>query len=112
MLRRVVLLLVAGTILAGPLFAAHARTPLTRARILYNQHDFDGAIAAADDARRTLERPDSADLVAAPALLERSGMTAQPAFLDRARERLRRISPPRLTGRERIEFTVGLGEAL
>lgn len=99
-------------VLAVPVSAADDRSPLTKARQLYNMRDFAGAIQAADDARRAPERADSADLIAARALLERFRHSAQPEDLTQARERLRRISPERFQVRERLEFVVGLGEAL
>jgi len=111
MLRRVVLVLACLT-LAAPAFSADDRTPLARARLLYNQRDFDGALSAAEEARRTPERADAADLIAARALLERYRASARPEDLDQARERLRRITPQRFVGHERVEFVVGLGEAL
>jgi hypothetical protein len=104
-----VLLLLGG--LAVPAAAADERA-LVRARQLYNARDFDAAIAAADEARTASERPDSADLVAARALLERYRANASPDDLTAARDRLRRIEPEHLTDRERLEYIIGLGEAL
>src|SRR5262245_38905179 len=43
--------------------------PLTRARLLYNQRQFQDAVVAAELARRTPARADAADLVAARAYL-------------------------------------------
>lgn len=99
-------------VLAVPLHAADDRNPLAKARQLYNMRDFAGAIQAADEAHRAPERADSADLIAARALLERFRDSAQPADLAQARERLRRIAPERFQSRERLEFIVGLGETL
>ncbi|HUR33782.1 MAG TPA: hypothetical protein VM032_08290 [Vicinamibacterales bacterium] len=106
----VVLALLAG----GPLpaQAADERSALARARQLYNMHDFDGAIAAAEEAGRAPERADSADLITARALLERFRASASPDDLTRARERLRGVAPERLAERERLEYVIGLGEAL
>jgi hypothetical protein len=84
---------------------------LTRARLLYNQRQFEGAIAAADEVQAASERA-GADLIAARAYLERFRESASPADLTRARERLRRIEPVRLTAAERLELVVGLAEAL
>jgi hypothetical protein len=98
--------------LSAPARAADDRTALARARQLYNARDFDGAIAAADEARRAPERADSADLIAARAMLERYRAGATPEDLTQARERLRRVMPERFTDRERLEYIVGLGEAL
>ena len=89
-----------------------ADDPLARARLLYNQGQFDAAISAAEQARLTPARADAADLVASRAYLERFRATAEPADLDNARDRLRRIDPQRFPARERAEYVVGLGEAL
>ena len=58
------------------------------------------------------ERADSADLIAARALLERYRLSAAPDDLVQARERLRQLTPDRFVDRERLEFVIGLGEAL
>lgn len=92
--------------------AAGQKDPLERARALYNQRQFDEAVAAAEEGRRAPERADSADLIAARAYLERFRETATADDLTRARDRLRRINPERLGAREKVELIVGLGEAL
>jgi hypothetical protein len=93
--------------------AQDSKDPLARARLLYNQQQFDGAIAAAEDGRRLQPaRADSADLIAARAYLERYRASAAGDDLTSARERLRRINPARLDVSERVEMVVGLGEAL
>ncbi len=102
--------LLAGNVVPG--LAADDRTALAHARQLYNARDFDGAIAAADEAREVSERADSADLIAARALLERYRASALADDLLTARERLRRIAPEQFVGRERLEYVIGLGEAL
>ena len=98
--------------LPGAVRAADDRSPLARARQLYNMRDFDAAIVAADEARKAPERADSADLIAARALLERFRASAVPDDLEQARQRLRRLAPERLADRERLEYVIGLGEAL
>jgi hypothetical protein len=95
-----------------PALAADSRDPLDRARILYNQRDFEGALAAADEARKSAERADGADLIAARAYLERYRERSSPEDLTAARERLRRINAAKFTARERVELIVGLGETL
>jgi hypothetical protein len=89
-----------------------ADDPLARARLLYNQGQFEAAITAAEQARLMPARADAADLVAARAYLERFRASAAPDDLVNARERLRRIDPQRFPARERAEYVVGLGEAL
>jgi hypothetical protein len=92
--------------------AAAADDPLSRARTLYNQGQFEAAINAAEQARLTPARVDAADLVGARAYLERFRASAAADDLVNARERLRRIDPLRFPARERAEYVVGLGEAL
>ncbi len=89
-----------------------ADDPLARARLLYNQGQFDAAVTAAEQARLTPARTDAADLVAARAYLERFRATAAPDDASNARDRLRRIDPQRFPPRERIEYIVGLAQML
>jgi hypothetical protein len=89
-----------------------ADDPLARARLLYNQGQFEAAISAAELARQTPSRADAADLVAARAYLERFRASDAADDLVNARERLRRIDPQHFAANERAEFVVGLGEAL
>jgi hypothetical protein len=89
-----------------------ADDPLARARVLYNQHQFDAAVSAAERARLTPARADAADLIAARAYLERFRQSAASDDLTNGRERLRRLDPHRLDSRERLEYLVGLGETL
>jgi hypothetical protein len=89
-----------------------ADDPLLRARLLYNQRQFQAAVSAADQARLTPARADAADLVAARAYLELFRQSAIAADLTGARDRLRRIDPLRFAPRERAEYIVGLGETL
>jgi hypothetical protein len=92
--------------------AADVHDGLARARVLYNQRQFDAAIAAADEARTLPTDEDAADLIAARAFLERYRQSDAPDDLTGARDRLRRIDPHRLGSGERIEYAVGLGEQL
>jgi hypothetical protein len=99
------------------LLVAAARTsfaddPLARARFLYNQKQFEAAVTAAEQARLTPSHADAADLVAARAYLERFRTSSASDDLTNARDRLRRIDPQRFAPRERMEYVVGLGEAL
>ena len=91
---------------------AFADDPLARARALYNQKQFEAAVTAAEEARGTPTRADAADLVAARAYLERYRASQTSDDLTNARDRLRRIDPQRFQPRERMEYVVGLGEAL
>ncbi|HEY2152268.1 MAG TPA: hypothetical protein VGH34_15775 [Vicinamibacterales bacterium] len=112
-MRRLLTAFVLLTALAAPAAASRAPDdPLARARLLYNQHDFQGAIAAAEQARVLPGRADAADLVAARAYLESYRQSLTATDLDGARERLRRLDPLRLAANEREEYVVGLGETL
>jgi hypothetical protein len=99
-------------LLIASIASADERDALARARQLYNTRDFEGAIAAADEAARGLERADRADLIAARALLERYRLGGTEEHLAKARERLRRINPHPFGFAERLEYVIGLGEAL
>jgi hypothetical protein len=92
--------------------SAAAEDPLSRARQLYNLHQFEAAVSAADQARLTPARADVADLVAARAYLERYRDSEAADDLTSARERLQRLDPQRFPPRERSEYIVGLGEML
>jgi hypothetical protein len=108
---RVTLAIAFLTITAAPAWAAD--DPLARARVLYNERQFEAAVNAAEQAARiTPARADAADLVAARAYLERFRESEGSDHLSSARDRLRRIDPLRLAARERDEYLVGLGEAL
>ena len=89
-----------------------ADDPLARARVLYNQGQFEAAINAAEQARLTPARAEAADLVGARAYLERFRESAAADDLVAARDRLRRIDPQRFPASERTEYVIGLGEAL
>src|SRR5215467_1659571 len=91
---------------------ARADDPLARARLLYNQKQFDEAVEAAEQARQMPARADAADLVAARAYLERYRTSSASDDLTNARDRLSRIDPQRFAPRERMEYVVGLGETL
>ena len=104
----------AAAVLAASTVTAAAQSPdaLARARVLYNQRQFDAAILAADRAAVAEEHADAADLVGGRAYLERYRESAAADDLTSARERLRRINPGRLGAHERLELVIGLGEAL
>jgi len=97
---------------AQPRPAATEQDPLARARALYNQQDYDGAIAAAIKARQRPGAADAADLVLARAYLERFRRTTDRADLVIGRETLTMIQSARLAPREQVELVVGLAEAL
>jgi hypothetical protein len=108
-------------------FPADSPDPLFEARLLYNQHKFDEAAAAAERVWQARPTPgkagapgaadiadiaDRADLIAARAYLERFRESEIADDLVRARARLQRLDSARFDPRERIEFLIGLGETL
>ena len=97
---------------SATLAARPTRAIRSRARTLYNSGQFEAAIAAADLAHDVATYADSADLIAARSYLERFRESRADDDLTNARTRLTRLDPQRLAGRERVEFFVGLGEAL
>jgi len=104
--------LTAAWLAIGPGSVWAADDPLARARLLYNQREYEAAVHAAEQARLTPARADAADLVAARAYLERFRETAASDDLTNARDRLRRLDPQKFGPRERAEYVVGLGETL
>ena len=102
----------AALVLLASVHTRAADDPLARARLLYNQGQFEAAINAAELARQIPSRADAADLVAARSYLERFRASDAADDLINARDRLRRIDPQRFAITERSEYVVGLGEAL
>jgi len=92
--------------------AAAPQDALVRARQLYNQKQYEAAMAAARDARRRPDLADAAGLVLARAHLERYRTSADAADLAAAREVLAGIDTGRLVPRDRRDLTIGLGELL
>jgi hypothetical protein len=103
--------LVLACIVAAPVLAAEPAA-LARARTLYNAADYDGAIAAATDARRQPAAADAAALVLARAHLERYRQRADPSDLSAAREALLAVNQDALGRRDRVDLLIGLGQSL
>src|SRR6185503_1075863 len=108
---RVSMLMVAALLVAQGANAAEPAS-LTRARTLYNAADYDGALAAAALARTQAPAGDAAALVEARARLERYRRNAAPEDLMAARDALNTIRASALTGRDQVDFLVGLGQSL
>jgi hypothetical protein len=85
-----------------------AGSPLMRARQAYNAGEFDAAIAAATDARRTPAAAAPANVVYARALLERFRLQSDGADLVAAHDALMLVDPMRLSAAERLDYTVAL----
>ena len=88
------------------------RADLARARSLYNQRQFDGAIEAALAAQKTPATADAATVVLARAHLERYRERADPSDLSAARAALGTVRAASLDARDHIDFLMALGEAL
>ena len=97
--------------------APHPASPpqpdaLARARLLYNQHEYEQAIGAAEKAVQLPAQADAARLVIGRSYLERFRQSASPEDLSAARDALRRVQAALLSASDRAELLVGLGEAL
>jgi hypothetical protein len=90
---------------------AAAQPGLDPARQLYNQGHYDQAIEAANRLRTT-PLADAANLLIARSYLEQFRKTTDEAKLVAARQTLVDVRPIGLTGRDRTDYLIGLGEAL
>ena len=88
------------------------RDAVSRARELYNLHQYDAAIKAADEARRGPGSADVASLIIGRAYLERFRGNSDAMDLTEARVALMRVDPSRLSPRDSVELVIGLGETL
>lgn len=108
-MRLLVLLAVAAIVTVAPLSAAD---PLAEARRLYNAGQYDAAEQAALEALKQPGAAEGARLVLGRVHLERFRRSPDPAELAAAREALRAVDARALDPRDRLELTIGLGEAL
>jgi hypothetical protein len=99
-------------IVLGGTSVSATRADLARARSLYNQRQFDGAIEAAKAAQKTAATADPATVVLARAHLERYRERADPSDLSAARGALGTVRAASLDARDHIDFLMALGEAL
>ncbi len=99
-------------IVLGGVTVSATRADLAKARALYNQRQFDGAIEAATAAQKTPATADAATIVLARAHLERYRERADPADLSAARAALGTVRAAGLDARDNIDFLMALGEAL
>ena len=91
---------------------APERDAVARARELYNLHQYDAAIKAADEARRGAGSADEATLILGRAYLERFRGGGDAMDLAEARAALMRVDPAKLSPRDSVELVIGLGETL
>jgi tetratricopeptide (TPR) repeat protein len=96
----------------SPLVAQTARADLAKARTLYNQRQFDDAIAAATQARRQPDVADMAAIVLARAHLERYRERSDPSDLSAARDALSAVRAAGLEPRDQVELILALGQSL
>ena len=94
------------------LLGAAPQNALVRARQLYNQQQYDAAIAAAQEARARPDLADAAAVVLGRSHLERYRTTSAEADLAAARESLVAAAASRLVARDRLDLLIGLGELL
>jgi tetratricopeptide (TPR) repeat protein len=87
-----------------------AADQVARARLLYNQRQYDAAIAVAREAVRRPQSAPAATLILARAHLERSRHTADGTDLAAARDALTSIDAARLHPTNRTELIVGWAE--
>jgi hypothetical protein len=93
-----------------------SRDALAHARLAYNTHQFDEAIAAATEAAKSPDQADPAAVVLARAYLDRyhasDASQRDAADLERAREALKTVNAAKLSPRDSVEYLVGMGESL
>jgi len=91
---------------------AVAADQLAEARRLYNLGQYETAEKLAREAMAIPARADAARVVLGRIQLERYRQSSDPKALRQARESLRSVDAAPLDAAERVEFTVGLAEAL
>lgn len=91
---------------------AKATDPLTQARELYNNQQYDAAIRLAGEARAIPDFQAAATVVFVRAHLDRFRLTSQPSDLDTAREALKQVDAATLGTRDRAELLIALGASL
>jgi tetratricopeptide (TPR) repeat protein len=92
---------------------AHAATdPLAEARRLYNQGQYDNAAKFAREAIKVPSMTEAARLILGRIYLEQYRRSADADDLMQAREALRAVNTQVLDRREKVEYTIGLGQAL
>jgi tetratricopeptide (TPR) repeat protein len=92
---------------------AHAATdPLAEARRLYNAGEYDNAARLARDAIKVPAMAEGARLILGRIYLEQYRSSADADHLMQAREALVAVNTQALDRRERLEYSIGLGEAM
>ena len=111
---RLLVIVIVGLLVMGAASVVTAAEPpaLLKARQLYNAADYDGAILAAEEARRAPQWADTASLVLARSYLERYRQRTDPTDLMAGREALESIDASALPPRESVDLLVGMGQYL
>ena len=104
-------------ILAVTIVAAMGQTrapeaQLAQARRLYNEQRYADAIKIADEARQVAAIAAPASIVFARAHLEQYRAGSEVAGLEAAREALKGVDSTKLVPRDKVEFTIALGQLL
>jgi hypothetical protein len=110
-LRRIAILTCVVVAVAGGAYAAEPPA-LAKARALYNEGNYEGAIDSAAVARRQSGWADASALVIARSHIERYRQRFDPKDLAAAREALGTVRSASLTPRDQVELTIGLGLSL
>jgi tetratricopeptide (TPR) repeat protein len=104
---------IAGLLVALAAATAHAATdPLAEARRLYNAGQYDNAARFARDAIKVPAMAEGARLILGRIYLEQYRRSADADHLMQAREALVAVNTQALDRRERLEYSIGLGEAM
>jgi len=104
---------ITGLLVALAAATAHAATdPLAEARRLYNLGQYDTAARLARDAIKVPATTEAARLILGRIYLEQYRRSADADHLMQAREALRAVNTHALDRRERVELSIGYGEAL
>jgi hypothetical protein len=100
-------------VLIGSMGQIQTPDALTRARLAYNDRQYDAAIGAAREAERTPATASAARVVLGRALLDRGRSTGEgTADFEAARVAFASVRPQELGARDRVDFLVGLGVSL
>ena len=91
---------------------AHAADPLAEARRLYNLGQYDNAAKLAREATKVPAMAEGARLILGRIYLEQYRSSADADHLMQAREALRAVNTQALERRERVELSIGYGEAM
>ena len=110
-MRAIICVVMSALVIAGQAEVAAGQDEVADARRLYNEGQFDEAIAAAQTLWE-LSRSDASAVVLARSRLERFRVGGQPSELEAAHDLLQRIDPRSLSPMERTEWELGIAAEL